>query len=169
MTPTTLPRLTRAFGALESPAECASPSRLEQGVEPPPEHILEAVQSQRTELHRIWVATLLEGPRAQRSRALEARASASALGYEPLQAEAALVLGKVLLHDGDPDARAVLEEAANLGESTGDLALRERALRELTRYAWTSGPTRSSPVALSPVTSPCCSAWETLPNARPAH
>jgi eukaryotic-like serine/threonine-protein kinase len=131
-----LPNVTSALAAIEPPTECLRRARLETAVEPPPDGQRAAVESLRATLQHTRVAAVLEGAQPHREAARAAHAAAEALGYDPLRAEASLVLGLMLVADDDPGARSFLDDAANLAEQVGDLAIRESALHELAYLAY---------------------------------
>lgn len=130
-----LPQVAAVFDATGVPAECLRLARLQASVEPPPREQQAAVEALRSTLTEIRLGAIFEGSRPHRQRAVEAHELAQGLGYVPLQAEASLVLGLVLLQAEEPEARAMLDEAASLSEEVGDLVIREHALRGLTRFA----------------------------------
>jgi tetratricopeptide (TPR) repeat protein len=138
VTPTVerLPNLASAIMAIEPPTECLQRARFETAVQPPPDDRKAAVESLRATLQRTRVAAVLEGAEPHREAAQAAHAEAEALGYDPLRAEAALVLGRMLAADEDPGARSLLDDAANLAERVGDPAIRESALYELAYVAY---------------------------------
>jgi len=131
-----LPSVAVALAGIDPPAECLQRARLETSVEPPAQAEQADVEALRAMLQRTRVAAVLEGAQPHREAAQQAHAAAEALGYDPLRAEASLVLGLMLVADNDPGARKFLDDAANLAEQVGDLAIRESALQELALFAF---------------------------------
>ncbi|MEM7155385.1 MAG: protein kinase [Myxococcota bacterium] len=120
-----------SLGTLPVPAECLRRARTEAPVEPPPEALRARVEQLARQLRRTHLQATIEGPRGHLEVLRQHHADAVALGYRPLVAEASMRLGLSLRSAEDPEARDVLERAANDAERVGDLGVRELALHGL--------------------------------------
>ncbi len=107
---------TKAVSSLPQLARCEDVEALLEGIDPPAPEVAARVERARGRLAELRAQERAGRYQASLPRAIEADEQAKTTAYSPLQAEAALVRGRLMIYTGDyRGAGAVLQRAYELG------------------------------------------------------